>query len=194
MSLRRPETHWRAALSTALEFMEPLSFRLSGSAFCTLTLPYFTTTLAYSIPILERHIDPESCHKPDVKHSAITTHKTPKELWSSVLYTDVMPFLPPPLKISQQEVNIENWEMEASGIVFVVWKRKKKPKDSPLGQNLSRGAQDTTCDQMNEANSTSQHFDPVSKFSVNNLNPPEIIWIPCPILPHKSRKKKIQRK
>lgn len=46
---------------------------------------------------------------------------------------------------------------------------------APLGQNLSRGAQDTTCDQMDEANSTSQHFDPVSKFSVYNLNPPEII-------------------
>lgn len=57
----------------------------SGSAFCTLTLPHFTTTLAYSILILERHIDPESCHKADVKHPAITTHITPKELWSSVL-------------------------------------------------------------------------------------------------------------
>lgn len=85
MSLRRPETHWRAALLTALKSMEPLSFQLSGSAFCTLTLPHFTTTLAYSILILERHIDPESCHKADVKHPAITTHIIPKELWSSVL-------------------------------------------------------------------------------------------------------------
>lgn len=71
--------------------------------------------------------------------------------------------------------------MESSRILIV---RKEKheaqlehqnPRDSPLGQSLSRGAQDTTCDQMNEANSTSQHFDPVSKFSVYNLNPPEII-------------------
>lgn len=43
---------------------------------------------------------------------------------------------------------------------------------------------------MDEANSTSQHFDPVSKFFVYNLNPPEIVWVPCPILPHKLRKKK----
>lgn len=50
-----------------------------------------------------------------------------------------------------------------------------KTPDSPLGQDLSRGAQDTTCDQMDEANATSKHFDPVSKFSVYNLNPPEII-------------------
>lgn len=48
-------------------------------------------------------------------------------------------------------------------------------RDSPLGQDLSRGAQDTTCHQMDEANSTSQHFDSVSKFSVYNLNPPEVI-------------------
>lgn len=89
--------------------------------------------------------------------------------------------------------------MESSGIRV---ERKEKheaqlehqnPRDSPLGQNLSRGAQDTACDQMNEANSTSQHFDPVSKFSVYNLNPPEIIWVPCPILTHKAREK-MQRK
>lgn len=51
----------------------------------------------------------------------------------------------------------------------------QNPRDSPLGQDLSRGAQDTTCHQMDEANSTSQHFDSVSKFSVYNLNPPEVI-------------------
>lgn len=52
---------------------------------------------------------------------------------------------------------------------------------APFGQDLSRGAQDTTCDQMDEPNSTSQHFDPVSKFSVYNLNPPEIIGVSCPV-------------
>lgn len=42
---------------------------------------------------------------------------------------------------------------------------------------------------MDKPNSTSQHFDPVSKFSVYNLNPPEIIGVSCPILPRKSREK-----
>lgn len=93
-------------------------------------------------------------------------------------------------------MNIDNGETEVSGILLVLWKEKHEPqlghrypKDSPFGQDLSRGAQDTTCDQMDESNSTSQHFDPVSKFSVYNLNPPEIIGVSRPILPCKSRKK-----
>lgn len=87
-------------------------------------------------------------------------------------------------------------------LVYSLWCERKsmslswdtKTQDSPLRQNLSRWAQDTTCDQMNEANSTSQHFDPVSKFSIYNLNPPEIIWVPCSILPHKKKNQKHKEK
>lgn len=152
---------------------------------------------AHNIPILERDTDPESYHQPDVQmlnYYSTRNTKGTLELWAPQ-NSWCLSSLHSPQRKSKPEVNIDHCEMGVLGIL-VVWKEKheplmglQNPRDSPLGQDLSRGAQDTTCHQMDEANSTSQHFDSVSKFSVYNLNPPEVIWVSCPILPHKSRKK-----
>lgn len=191
MSLRRPETHQRETLPTALKSMAPslpIPVAMLSSVSTLIFHNYPGSGLANEIPTLERDTDPKRHHS----QMFIATHKTPKKVWSSELHTTPEAFLPP----SATRVNTGHWEMDILDALLVVRKEKQElllghqnARDSPLGQDFPRGAQDTTCDQMDEANSTPQHFDAVSKFSVYDLDPPEVIGVPCPILPHKSRKK-----